>query len=147
MRVVATLCFSIAVLTATPAFAQPPTFDAERAATMATCTEVINLQYESEEEPPPRWMDCVNAVAAFVDTVGAPSPDADPAIDLLVEELVQLYRFDAGCKIAETELPLAIRTAAEATFDEEIRALYLELFQQILDCEFEGLAVIPASPA
>lgn len=147
MRIVAAVCFSLAVLIATPAFAQPPTFDAERATTMAICTEVISLQYESDEEPPPRWMDCVNAVAEFLDEIGAPSPDADPAIALLIEELVQLYRFDEACRIAETELPIAIRTAAEATFDEEIRALYLEIVQQVLDCEFEGLAVIPASPA
>lgn len=147
MRTLIALALSLFVLCAvTPASAQSA-FDAERAATMDICTTVINLQYESDDVDKPRWLDCVRAVEAFLVTVGAVGPAADPEIALLVEELVELYQFDDECRISETELPLAITTAAESTDDDEIEALYLEIAVQIANCEFEGLAAIPASAA
>jgi hypothetical protein len=107
-------------------------------------------QYDASADPLPRWMECVNPVTTFVASIGAVSPEADPEIAALIESLVALYRFDEACKIRETELPLAIQAAADATFDADTKALYLELYQQIMDCEFAATAAIadpPASPA
>lgn len=111
---------------------------------MTICTDVINLQYDDDRS---RDTQCINAVAAFLDVIGAPSAEADPQIAELIIKLLELYRDDPSCKIAETELPEAIETAAGKVLDEEIKAEYILIVEQINSCEFSPTAAIVPAPA
>ena len=110
---------------------------------MVICTDVINLQYEDDRS---RDGQCIGAVAAFLDVIGAPSAEADPQIAELVIKLLELYREDPACKIADTELPEAISTAAGKVLDEDIKAEYLLIFEQVNSCEFSSTAAIDPVP-
>ena len=134
----AALILSLWVVVPLPAVAQS-TIDE----VMVICTDVINLQYEEDRS---RDTQCIGAVAAFVSTIGAVSAEADPQIAELVIKLLELYREDPACKIAETELPEAIATAAGEVFDEDIKAEYLLIVEQINSCEFSSTAAIDPLP-
>ena len=108
-------------------------------ATVQTCSEVIDLQYKNDRS---RDGQCVGAVETWLDAVGAPSAAADPQIADLVAKLAELYQDDPDCKIADTELPLAIATAAGRVFDKDVKAEYLLISEQIKSCKFEGTAAI-----
>lgn len=134
----AALVLSLSVVVPLPAVAQS-TIDE----VMTICTDVINLQYEDDHS---RDTQCIGAVAAYVDAIGAVSAEADPKITELVIKLLELYRDDANCKIAETELPEAIATAAGKVLDEGIKAEYLLIGEQIDSCEFSPTSAINPVP-
>jgi hypothetical protein len=134
----AALILSLWVVVPLPAVAQS-TIDE----VMVICTDVINLQYDDDHS---RDGQCIGAVAAFLDAIGAPSAEADPQIAELVIKLLELYREDPACKIAETELPEAIATAAGKVLDEDIKAEYLLIEEQINSCEFSSTAAIDPVP-
>ena len=134
----AALVLSLSVVVPLPAVAQS-TIDE----VMTICTDVINLQYEDDHS---RDTQCIGAVAAYVDAIGAVSAEADPKITELVIKLLELYRDDANCKIAETELPEAIATAAGKVLDEEVKAEYLLIGEQINGCQFSATSSINPVP-
>jgi hypothetical protein len=134
----AALIMSLSAVVPLPALAQS-TIDE----VMVICTDVINLQYEDDHS---RDGQCIGAVAAFLGVIGAPSAEADPQIGELVLKLVELYREDPACKIADTELPEAISTAAAKVLDEEIKAEYVLIFEQIDSCEFSATSSIIPVP-
>ena len=133
---------ALSMLAAGPVHAQSVTIND----TMAICTAVIAEQYASDEEPLPRWGECIAAVEAYVAAVGAISPSADPLIGELIVALVELYRDDNECKIRETELPIAINTAAAATSEEVLKAEYVLIAEQVLSCDIGGTAAITPTP-
>ena len=110
MRKILAGAMALSVLAGTQVYGQSSPVDA----TMAICTSVIADQYQSDEEPLPRWGECFGAVEDFLEVVGAVSPSADPLIAELVARLAEIYRDDDRCNIRETELPIAISTAALA---------------------------------
>jgi hypothetical protein len=114
-------------------------------AVMGICTVVIEEQYNDKHD---RDGQCIGAVEEFLLTVGAPSAAADPLIVELITELVELYRDDPECRIAWTELPQAIATAAAAVVDEEIAAEIRLIGEQIASCDFIATAATgaPAAP-
>jgi len=143
MRWIVAGAVALSMMASTNAFAQSSAVDD----TMAVCTSVIAEQYESSEDPLPRWLECVGAVEGFLAVVGAVGPSADPLIGELVAALAELYRDDDQCKIRETELPLAIATAAGGVFEEVIKAEYVLIGEQITDCDIGGTAAIVVTPA
>ncbi|WP_055048590.1 hypothetical protein [Devosia sp. A16] len=134
----AALVLSLPVAVPLPAFAQN-TVDG----VMTTCTDVINLQYEDDHS---RDTQCITAVADFLTAIGAASNEADPQIADLVLKLLELYRDDQQCKIAETELPQAIETAAGKVLDGTVKVEYVQIVQQIQSCDFSTTAAITPEP-
>lgn len=108
-----------------------------------TCTDVINLQCEDDRS---RDTQCVTAVADFLGVIGAASSEADPQIADLVVKLLELYRDDQRCKIAETELPEAIETAAGKVLDGTVKVEYVQIVEQIKGCDFSATAAINPEP-
>lgn len=135
----AALSLSLWAVVPLPAVAQSSTIDE----VMTICTDVINLQYDEDHS---RDGQCIQAVVDFLGVIGAPSAEADPQIADLVVKLVELYRDDPACKIAETELPEAIQTAAGKVLDEEIKAEYILIYEQINTCDFSPTAAIIPLP-
>jgi hypothetical protein len=103
--------------------------------TMDTCAAVIELQYNNNRS---RDGQCIAAVGEYLDAIGAPSVAADPLIADLVVKLYELYQDDPECKIADTELPIAIATAAGRVEDEQAKLQYLAVAEQIETCDFEA---------
>jgi hypothetical protein len=134
----AALILSLSAVVPLPALAQSTQDEV-----MTICTDVINLQYDDDRS---RDTQCINAVATFVGTIGAASAEADPQIAELVIKLLELYRDDPSCKIAETELPEAIETAAGKVLDEDIKAEYIVIVEQIKSCDFSPTAAINPIP-
>lgn len=135
----AALVLSLSTAVPLPALAQSNTVDG----VMATCTDVINLQYEDDRS---RDTQCVTAVADFLGAIGAASSEADPQIADLVVKLLELYRDDQRCKIAETELPEAIETAAGKVLDGTVKVEYVQIVEQIKGCDFSATAAINPEP-
>lgn len=135
----AALVLSLPVAVPLPALAQSSTIDE----VMTVCTDVINLQYEDDHS---RDGQCIKAVADFLGVIGAPSAEADPQITELILKLVELYRDDPDCKIAETELPEAISTAAGKVLDADVKAEYILIGQQIDSCDFSPTSAINPIP-
>lgn len=143
MRKFPAIAVAFSLLTV-PAYAQPTTIDE----TMSICTSVIADQYQAEEDPLPRWGECFGAVEQFVSYVQANTGKGDSVIAELVARLAELYRQDPYCKIRETELPIAISTAAAAVQDEVIKAEYVLIYEQMNSCDVGGtssIGIIPAS--
>ncbi len=113
-------------------------------AVMGICTVVIGEQYNDNHD---RDGQCIGAVEEFLLAVGAPRAEADPLIVELITELVELYRDDPECRIAFTELPQAIATAAAAVVDQEIAAEIRLIGEQIASCDFIATAATPAPAA
>lgn len=134
---------ALSLLPVFPAQAQSTSF----ADTMSVCTSVISEQYNSSSNPPPRWGECVAAVQTYLTAIGAISAKADPAIGDLIAALTELYQEDPTCKIRETELPLAISTAAASVFAETVKAEYLLIGKQISGCNLDGTAAINSAAA
>lgn len=134
---------ALSMLSVSPVHAQSATY----ASTMSTCTAVIAEQYASTDNPRPRWLECVGAVEKYLTAIGAPSAAADPAIGELVAALVELYEDDADCKIKDTELPLAIATAAAAVYDTQVKAEYVLIGEQVSTCDLAGTSSIDDSEA
>jgi len=135
----AALVLSLSVAVPLPALAQSNTVDG----VMTICTDVINLQYEDDHS---RDNQCIMAVADFLGVIGAASTAADPQIADLVLKLLELYRDDPQCKIAETELPQAIDTAAGKVLDGTVKVEYVQIVDQIRSCEFSTTASITPEP-
>lgn len=135
----AALTLSLTTAIPVPALAQASTIPG----VMTICTDVINLQYEGDRS---RDLQCIGAVSDFLDAIGAASSEADPQIAELVIQLLELYREDPECKIADTELPEAIQTAASQVLDEEVKAEYLLIYDQLENCDFSPTAAIEPDP-
>lgn len=115
---------------AMPALAQPA--PGSIADVMAICTPVIAEQYAGDDS---RYGFCIGAVQSFVTEIGAPSPEAGPALADLVVALVELYQFDDECLVYETELPVAIDVAAGVATDPEQVELIRAISQSIAACD------------
>jgi hypothetical protein len=136
--VAAALVLSLPVVAPLPVMAQSTVDEV-----MTICTDVINLQYEDDRS---RDTQCINAVANFLNVIGAASSEADPQITELVIKLVELYRDDDSCKISETELPDAIETAAGKVLEDDVKAEYILIYEQLNTCEFSTTASIIPDP-
>lgn len=107
---------------------------------VSICGPVINAEYEGDMTP---WGACVTAVEAFLQTVPAGS---DQLVSLVVA-LTELYRADADCRIADTELPLAIARAADfAVDDEDQQAQILTIRDTVETCDTLVTATINRDP-
>lgn len=125
------------------AFAQTTPTDID--GVMAVCTPVIDQEYAGNQN---RWGECVAAVGAFLDAIGAPSDATNEIIADLVIELAELYRPDPLCTPTITELPQAIELAAQKSSDPDQRVQILQISTTIEEClDLETAAVVvPASP-
>jgi hypothetical protein len=112
---------------------------------MAVCTPVIDEEYSGNHN---RWGDCIAAVGAFLEYVGAPSDATNEVIADLVIALAELYRPDVVCIPAITELPQAIELAAQQSTDPDQRVQILQISTTIEEClDLEtAVVVLPASP-
>lgn len=110
---------------------------------MDICTPVIEEQYEGDQS---RRGFCVNATDGFLTGVRTSSSadELNQTIADLILELVELYRPDPECLVAETELPEAIERAASFSTDEEQRILIEEIAESIRACLQLATAAIPA---
>lgn len=118
------------VMLAAPAFAQssPPDIPG----VMRVCTPVIGEEYDGDKD---RWGQCIAAVQAFLDAIGTPQASTDATVADLVVALTELYRDDPlVCKQVETELPIAIRLAADRVTDEQQKIQIIEISVTIADC-------------
>ena len=131
----AALCFA-AALGAPASLAQSGPTDIP--GVMAICTPVINEEYDRDLD---RWGECIAAVGAFLDHIGAPSDDANPIIADLVVALTELYE-QRRCPV-ETELPQAIELAAQKSSDDQQQIQILEISATIADCAVFATAAIP----
>lgn len=95
------------------------------------CSPVIDEEYNGNNQ---HYGDCIKAVGDYLVAIGAASDAANPLIADLVVELAKLYRYDVKCKIAKTELPIAIQNAALKSTDKTQQAQILEVRQTIVDC-------------
>lgn len=107
---------------------------------MAICTPVIGEEYDGDKD---RWGECIAAVAGFLKVIGAPSETSNETIAELVAALVELYQNEEGCIIDETELPIAIETAAQLSTDAVQQAQIIEISATIRDCQVLTTAAIP----
>lgn len=111
-------------------------------AVLNICAPVVNEQYEGDQS---RYGTCIAAVTAFTSFIQAPSAQTAEVIADLVVALADLYRFDEACRIARTELPMAIETAAAAAFDEEQRLQIIQVRQTIAACDVFQTFAIPST--
>jgi len=127
-----------------PAFAQSAAPDIP--GVIGVCAPVISEEYDGNKE---RWGQCVAAVQSFLDAIGTPAASTDATVADLVIALTELYQDDLkNCKEVETELPLAIRLAAERVTDEDQQAQIIEISTTIEDCAaFATAAILPAPAA
>jgi len=107
---------------------------------MSVCAPVVGEQYEGDKD---RWGQCIAAVDGFLKGIGAPADAANETIAELVAALVELYQDDDTCLIDETELPIAIETAAQLSTDGVQQAQIIEISATIKDCQIITTAAIP----
>lgn len=107
---------------------------------MAICTPVVGEEYDGDRD---RWGQCIAAVDGFLKGIGAPSEATNETIAELVAALVELYEDEEQCLIEETELPIAIETAAQLSTDGVQQAQILEISATIKDCQVITTAAIP----
>lgn len=107
---------------------------------MTICTPVVGEEYDGDRD---RWGQCIAAVAGFLKGIGAPSEATNETIAELVAALVELYEDEEQCLIEETELPIAIETAAQLSTDGVQQAQILEISATIKDCQVITTAAIP----
>lgn len=107
---------------------------------MAICTPVIGEEYNGDKD---RWGECIAAVDGFLKGIGAPSEATNETVAELVAALVELYQNEKECIIDETELPIAIETAAQLSTDEVQQAQIIEISATIRDCQVLTTAAIP----
>ncbi len=111
-------------------------------AVMRVCAPVISEEYDGNKD---RWGQCVAAVKSFLDAIGTPQASTDATVGDLVVALTELYQDDLRlCKQVETELPLAIRLAAERVTDKDQQAQIIEISVTIQDCASFATAAITA---
>ncbi|MBN9363318.1 MULTISPECIES: hypothetical protein [unclassified Devosia] len=109
-------------------------------AVMSVCTPVVGEEYDGNKD---RWGQCIAAVGDYLKGIGAPSEATNQTIADLVAALVELYRNDQACVVDETELPIAIETAAQLSTDGVQQAQILEISATIQDCQVITTAAIP----
>ncbi len=107
---------------------------------MTICTPVVGEEYDGDKD---RWGQCIAAVDGFLKGIGAPSEATNETIAELVAALVELYRNEKDCVIDETELPIAIETAAQLSTDKVQQAQIIEISATIKDCQIITTAAIP----
>lgn len=107
---------------------------------LSICAPVVGEQYEGDKD---RWGMCIAAVDGFLKGIGAPSEAANETIAELVAALVELYQDEQQCLVEETELPIAIETAAQLSTDGVQQAQILEISATIKDCQVITTAAIP----
>jgi hypothetical protein len=107
---------------------------------MAICAPVVGEEYEGDRD---RWGQCIAAVDGFLKGIGAPSAASNETIAELVAALVELYQDEKQCLIEETELPIAIETAAQLSTDGVQQAQIIEISATIKDCQVLVTAAIP----
>jgi len=131
-----------ASLLVTPGYAQGS--GAGVSGVVATCAPIIDQELKGDHT---RWGQCVAAVADYVKAVGAPSASSDPQLADLVIELSKLFQKNPVCRFDKTELPLAIKTAAQASLDRKQRARIVEVALTISDCvNLQTAEINSASP-
>lgn len=109
-------------------------------AVMSICTPVVGEEYDGDKD---RWGQCIAAVDGFLKGVGAPSEATNETIAELVAALVELYQDEESCLVDETELPIAIETAAQLSTDGVQQAQIIEISATIKDCQAITTAAIP----
>lgn len=130
-----------AAFSASPSFAQnSPTSIVD---VMGVCTPVVKEEYQSDRD---RWGQCIAAVDSFMKYLGTPSEAANPTIADLVAELVKLYE-QQYCPEEDTELPIAIEVAAQASTDKVQQAQIIEISATIKDCGEFATAALETAPA
>lgn len=107
---------------------------------MSICAPVVGEEYDGDKD---RWGQCIAAVDGFLKVIGAPSEAANETIAELVAALVELYQDEQQCLIEDTELPIAIETAAQLSTDGVQQAQILEISATIKDCQVITTAAIP----
>ena len=107
---------------------------------MTICTPVVGEEYDGDKD---RWGQCIAAVDGFLKGIGAPSEATNETIAELVAALVELYQNEKTCIIDETELPIAIETAAQLSTDKVQQAQIIEISATIKDCQIITTAAIP----
>lgn len=107
---------------------------------MSICAPVVGEEYDGNKN---RWGQCIAAVDGFLKAIGAPSEATNDTIAELVAALVELYQDQNACVIEDTELPIAIETAAQLSTDEVQQAQILEISATIKDCQIITTAAIP----
>lgn len=107
---------------------------------MAICAPVVGEEYDGDRD---RWGQCIAAVDGFLKGIGAPSEATNETVAELVAALVELYQDEEQCLIEETELPIAIETAAQLSTDGVQQAQILEISATIKDCQRITTAAIP----
>lgn len=131
----------VAGIAVTPQLAKAQSSFVDVPSVMQVCTPVIDEQYDGNKR---RWGTCIGAVDEFLRSVGAPSDQTDAVIADLVAQLVELYRPQPSCVEDETELPIAINTAAQLARDAIQQAQIIEISNTIKDCGVFSTAAIPA---
>ena len=111
---------------------------------MAVCAPVVGEEYDGERD---RWGQCIAAVDGFLKGIGAPSEATNETVAELVAALVELYQDEEDCLIEETELPIAIETAAQLSTDGVQQAQILEISATIRDCQAITTAAISRAGA
>jgi hypothetical protein len=85
---------------------------------------------------------CITATRAFLSALAIPSPAADLEIQGLVVALLELSQLFPTCDIFDSELAAAIREAAAAMSDPELRAQLLDAATAIEECVVTNLGAI-----
>lgn len=88
---------------------------------------------------------CISATRAFLGALPTPSPAADLEIQGLVVELLELSQLFPTCDTFDDELAAAIREAAAAMSDPDLRAQFLDAATSIDDCVVTNLGAIDAT--
>lgn len=107
---------------------------------MTVCAPVVGEEYDGDKD---RWGQCIAAVDGFLKGIGAPSEATNETIAALVAALVELYQDDESCLEDQTELPIAIDTAAQLSTDGVQQAQIIEISATIRDCQTITTAAIP----
>lgn len=109
---------------------------------ISRCQPIISEQYSNDDS---RWGQCIAAAKSYLDAL-IPTlqteAERQEVVAIAVDELVKLYE-PQNCRVADTELPIAIRTASSYTEDAVQLAAIENISAAVGSCQQIATAAIP----